>query len=446
MRSRMGLALAAGFGSLLLLIGLLGVGALRRTAAMHQDMLAAQSAYEATDSALRDLPVSIHLMGILVRDYLLDPAPAAGPFYQEQLRKTQQSIESDLSRLRGAGEAQAGKVEQFRRETQEYVDLLKPMLGWTPAEKLTRSHAFIRDNLIRRRQSIVGLARDLQTLNALYLRNAHEARQQSQTNLSGFVTRLLFGCLALGLAVAAVATWRVTALERRSTQDRLRAEEAEREQRRLAARVVQAQEDERKRISLELHDAVGQMASAVGMELGRLETLHESAASQFHESLAEAKRMNTDVVRAIKEIAGGLRPALLDDLGLAPAIRAHAREFARRTGVAPSVRIDGDMEGVPDPQRTCIYRVVQEALNNCARHARASEVIISLQGKAAEVGVIVRDNGVGFVAAHRSGKGLGLMGIQERARDLGGQSTVTSSPGRGTMVEVRLPLHAQGAA
>lgn len=443
MRSRMGLALAAGFGSLLALIGVLGVGALRRTSEMNAQMLEAQRSYEATDAAVRELPANIHLIGILVRDYLLDPSPAAGPFYREQLAKTKGAIERDLSQLRAVGPEQAGKVEQLRRETQEYVDSREPMLAWTPAEKLARSHAFIRDNLIRRRQSIVALARELQALNMLNLRNAHQKQQQRQADLAGFVTRLLLTCLALGLVVAVVASWRVSALERMSTQDRLRAEEAEREQRRLAARVVQTQEDERRRISLELHDAVGQMASAVGMELGRLETLHQGSVERFHESLAEAKRINTEVVRAVKEIAGGLRPAVLDDLGLGPAIRAHAREFGRRTGVAPSVRIDGDIEGIPDPHRTCIYRVVQEALNNCARHARASEVIVSLQGKGGEVGVIIRDNGVGFDAEHRAGNGLGLVGIQERARDLGGKFTVKSSPGRGTIIEVKLPLRVQ---
>jgi signal transduction histidine kinase len=150
--------------------------------------------------------------------------------------------------------------------------------------------------------------------------------------------------------------------------------------------------------------------------------------------------MNADVVSAIKDVATGLRPAMLDDLGLGPAIRAHAREVSRRTGVPVDVRLDGEVDRVPEPHRTHVFRIVQEALHNCARHARASHVIVSLYGRPNLVSVAVQDDGVGFDATRPTTTGLGLYGMKERVRDLRGRLNVTSTPGAGTLLEVELPL------
>lgn len=440
MRSGLSAVLAIGFGSLLFLIGVLGFGALRRTSAMHAQAIAAQMAYQETDQAVRDLPADIHFAGILVRDYVLDPSPLAAPSYKEQLARQQRTIENHIARLGALSTVQKDKVERLQKETQAYADSLDPMLNWSHEEKVARSYWFIRENLLRRRQSIVSLAQEIGALNAQNLAVEREARERSQTNLQRFVRDLLWICLGLGAMVALLSAWRVSTLERRNRRQRERTEEAEREQRRLAARVVRTQEEERKRISLELHDAVGQMASALGMELGRLESAHQHSPDRFHDALAEAKRMNTEVVRAIRDLATGLRPAMLDDLGLGPALRSHAREFSRRTGIPVEVRLDGEIEGIPEPHRTCIYRIVQETLHNCGRHAHARQAIVSLYGHADLVSVTVQDDGVGFDTERKPAAGLGLLGIQERARDLGGRVNVASRPGHGTLVEVELPV------
>ncbi|MBL8227104.1 MAG: hypothetical protein JNL98_01450 [Bryobacterales bacterium] len=440
MRSRITAALLIGFGCLLLLIGVLGFGTMRRTDEMHQQMIAAQLAYEEVDEAIRDLPADLHFAGILVRDYVLDPSPAAAPEYKAQLATEQQFIERHLRRLGRLQTAQPDKVQRLQQETQEYADSLDPMLNWSPEEKLARSYWFIRQHLIPKRQSIVTLANELRTLNAHNLAVEREARERSQQSLRLFILRLLWTCLGLGAVVAALAAWRVIRLERKIIQERERAEEAEREQRRLAMRVVQAQEEERKRISLELHDAVGQMASAMGMELGWLERAQHDSPERFQEKLAEVKRLNTDVVRAIKDLAAGLRPAMLDDLGLGPALRSHARECSRRTGVPVDVRMDGDIAAVPEPHRTCVYRIVQEALNNCSRHSRAKHILVSMYSREDMVSVTVQDDGIGFNPAQPSRSGLGLAGIQQRVRDLGGAVKITSKPGSGTLLELELPI------
>lgn len=440
MRSGITAALLIGYGCLLLLIAVLGLGAMRQSREMHRQMLDAQRTYEETDQAIRDLPADIHLAGILVRDYVIDPSPAAAPEYKAQLAKEQQAIERHITRLGLLRTVQRERVERLQKETQEYADSLEPMLNWSPEEKLTRSYWFIRQNLIPKRHAIVTLAQELRALNAQNLAAEKADQESRQAALQTFINRLLLICVGLGMTVAALTTWRVTRLEQRTIRERERAEEAEREQRRLAMRVVKAQEEERKQISLELHDAVGQMASAMGMELGWLEAAQQDSPENFQQKLAEIKRMNTDVVRAIKELAGGLRPALLDDLGLGPALRSHVREFARRTGIPVDVRIDGDIDAVPEPHRTCVYRIVQEALNNCGRHAQARHAILSLYGRADMVSVTVQDDGVGFDSTRSSKSGLGLIGIQERVRDLGGVAKITSRLGYGTLLEVEIPI------
>jgi signal transduction histidine kinase len=446
MTSRTSVVLLLGFGTLLLLIALLGVGAMRRTNRMYQQMIAAQEVYDETDRVVRGLPADIYLAGLVVRDYILDPSPSAAPGYKDQLAKEQQAIERHLARLGALTTVQRETVERLQRQIQAYVDSLDPMLRWSPEEKVARSYRFIQDNLIRRRQTIVALAQELSTLNSQSLSIQRQAAHRRHAALQRFVLNLLTVCLCLGVAVATMTAVRVVSLENKTRSARERAEEAEREQRRLAMCVVQAQEDERKRISLELHDAVGQMASALGMELGRLESLHSASGAQFHEKLDEVKRLNGEVVRAVKELATGLRPAMLDVLGLGPALRSHAREFSRRTGIPVAVRLDGELNTVPEPHRTCIYRIVQEALNNCALHAGATNANVSLYGRHDLVSLTVQDNGMGFDAARLTKTGLGLVGIQERVRDLNGKVNITSKPGHGTLVQVELPVTEASAA
>ena len=136
----------------------------------------------------------------------------------------------------------------------------------------------------------------------------------------------------------------------------------------------------------------------------------------------------------------GLRPTMLDELGLGPALRWQGREFSRRSGVPVTVQIDGDLDGLPETHRTCIYRVVQETLTNCARHAQAKSIRISIYGRHDWVKLSIQDDGAGFDPGEAAARGLGLIGIQERVRELEGTVTIISQPEKGTIVEVEVPV------
>ncbi|MGH9140191.1 MAG: sensor histidine kinase, partial [Thermoanaerobaculia bacterium] len=133
-------------------------------------------------------------------------------------------------------------------------------------------------------------------------------------------------------------------------------------------------------------------------------------------------------------------PSVLDDLGLPAAVQKQAREFSKRTGVVVAVSVDGSFERLRDPHRTYIYRIVQEALTNCAKHSEAHSISVTLIGRPDRVELVVADDGVGFDAGRLRKGGLGLIGMEERVRELGGVAEIRSAPGEGTAIHVSTPL------
>jgi signal transduction histidine kinase len=167
--------------------------------------------------------------------------------------------------------------------------------------------------------------------------------------------------------------------------------------------------------------------------------LKDASQEQFDARAREARQIVEQALRAVRDMAMGLRPSMLDDLGLVPAIEWQARDFSRRAGVPVQVQVDGNLDGIPDIHRTCVYRVVQEALTNCARHAGARNIRISLHGRDDLLSLVVQDDGAGFGPDDSRGKGLGLIGMEERVGELGGRLEIHSQPHKGTLVRVELP-------
>jgi signal transduction histidine kinase len=189
-----------------------------------------------------------------------------------------------------------------------------------------------------------------------------------------------------------------------------------------------------------LHDEVGQTLTALGIEIANLGNMRKLDSEAFQKRIEEAKELNSHVIAAIRDLAMGLRPSMLDDLGLEPALQWQGREFSRHTGVPSSVQVEGILDHLSEAQRTCIYRVVQEALTNCARHAQAQNVLVSICADGERVLVVVQDDGIGFDVRSRSRAGLGLLGIEERVQALDGSVRIDSRPNKGTTIRVELPV------
>jgi len=219
-------------------------------------------------------------------------------------------------------------------------------------------------------------------------------------------------------------------------------EERSAELRRASASLLRAAETERLRIARELHDETGQVLTAIKLELAELERLVAGSPT----GTAAARRASDLTGRALESIratARGLRPAVLDDLGFVPALRTLAEEFAGRTGVAVDLRA-APLDRKPGPEvQVALYRVLQEALTNVARHAAAARVEIVVGVESGEVVLVVRDDGRGFDPDRATAPGdarYGLAGMKERVVGAGGRFTMSSAPGRGSRLEARLPL------
>jgi PAS domain S-box-containing protein len=218
---------------------------------------------------------------------------------------------------------------------------------------------------------------------------------------------------------------------------------------RLLEQVISAQEDEQRRIARELHDATGQSLTSL---LVRLRVLEDAAA--LEEARAGARELRAITARALDEVrqlARGLRPIALDELGLAAALEQQAAEFARVRGIRVEVEVRGVEAGrLPPAVETALYRIVQEALTNAAKHAAAQTVSIVIRRQGPAVQAIVADDGCGFdvktaLGASGSRAGLGLHGMRERAASLSGSVTIESTPGEGTTIYALIPLANFGA-
>lgn len=434
-------ALAIGFGILIVLIAILGFGAIRRADTIYRDMKAAQDAYSQTETFRRGIATDIYLADILLRDYLLDPSPQSAPRHRQELFAIRNSLQQRLDQLSGLmPENDSPGLARLQAEVEGYWDSLDPIFQWTPKEKAERSWVFLARKVLPRREAVVTLARELARMNSENLEKERQRLQNSQQVLHKFLLQMMGVALAIGSLVALLTTYRALVLERMHDAQRKQIEETQNNLRRLSHRLVQAQEFERRALSRELHDEVGQMMTALGIELGNLDAVRYSDGDAFDKRMEDAKRLNADAMRAIRDLAMGLRPSMLDDLGLEAALQWQGREFSRHTGVPATVNVDGAPDCLTDAQQTCIYRVVQEALTNCARHAKAKSVLVSVAAEKDDIVVVVQDDGIGFMSSGPVRGGLGLLGIRERVEALDGKLHIASEPNKGTTIRVQIPV------
>ena len=211
----------------------------------------------------------------------------------------------------------------------------------------------------------------------------------------------------------------------------------------LALAASNLREQEMRRIARELHDELGQALTALKIDVGWLRGNLAAAPAEVAGKLAAMQVLIDGTVAATRRISSDLRPLVLDDLGLAAAADWLTQGFSARTGIPCELAASRDLT-LADPYATTIFRVLQESLTNVAKHAKASQVEVTLEKTDAEVTLTVRDNGSGFaVDAPRRPASYGLLGMRERAALLGGNVHIDTSPGHGTCIEVRLPLVAE---
>jgi signal transduction histidine kinase len=433
------LALAMGFGSLLAIMTLAGTDALR---VLHNfygndDRIRRQFLFQ--NRVLNGIRSDVYLSGTYVRDYLLEPETSRAENYRDSLGQVRKQMESALESYgRQLAPAEAEHYTALRAELAEYWRILEPIFRWNAEERRTEGYAFLRDEVFPRRQNMLAIADRIAAINEQQLNAGNEEVVGLLKRFQARLVITLIAALAFGLGMTAFSIRRILNLEAQAHARYQEAVEARGQLKDLSARLVQAQETERRALSRELHDEVGQSLSAVLIELRNLSTgLGVRSEEQARSQVETIKGLVESAIRVVRNMALLLRPSMLDDLGLVPALRWQAREVSKRTSMDVSVAAELHGEDLPDEYKTCIYRVVQEALHNCSEHARASSVRIRVEQQRDRLTLSIQDDGQGFDTGQV--RGLGLLGIQERVTRLGGISRVHSNPGAGTVLYIELP-------
>jgi signal transduction histidine kinase len=214
----------------------------------------------------------------------------------------------------------------------------------------------------------------------------------------------------------------------------------------LTAGLVEAQEEERRRISQELHDDISQRLAALAIQAEVLHQAHGISADELQGKLGELQKQMEALSEDLRHTARNLHPFTLTQLGLEPALRSYCAEFSSLKQFKVRFTARALPGTIPSAVALCVYRVVQEALGNVAKHAGAKRAVVSVSGSGGALHVDIRDNGHGFDLDQAKGKGLGLISMEERVRQLGGTFSISPRPGDGTRIEIRIPVKTEPPA
>jgi signal transduction histidine kinase len=330
-------------------------------------------------------------------------------------------------------------LQTMQQQLQEEESSCAIVLAWRSDLRRQLAYQFIGQQLIPWRTRVFELSSQISSLNEhkLALENlAVAARFQS---LESRLVWLVSLALIAGVLMSLICAWYILRLERQARQRYQALAHSRLELEGLSARLVEAQEEERRSISRELHDEVGQSLGALLVEVGQLSKLVPPDDKVTQAQITHIKSVAETAVKSIRDIALLLRPPMLDDLGLIPALEWQAREISRRSDMEVEVHSQNVSEDLGDETKVTVYRLVQEALNNAATHASARNAKVTVAQGSDKITMEVTDDGHGFDPKRQ--RGMGILGIEERVRRLGGALTIESAAGKGATVKAELPLH-----
>lgn len=432
--------LLAGFGGLLILMASAGFGAVSVLRQIQSRNDGIRSVFLSRNRSLEQIRSDLYLSGTYIRDYLLEPEPGAAEGHRLSLEKTRREMDAALQTYEKLLPSQEEKTFAIlKSELRDYWKTLDPALHWSAEQRRERGYPFVRDEAYPRRTTMLGIADQIAGINEQQL----DAGNRQVANLfAQFKRRLgitLAVTLGLGVLLAGFSMIRILGLERQNRNRYNQIVAAREELKELSARLVEAQENERRAISRELHDEVGQSLSALLVELGNLSaSLGRGTVEELRGHVNVIKKLAENSVSVARNMALLLRPSMLDDLGLVPALQWQAREVSKRAGILVNVAAERVSDELPEEHKTCVYRVVQEALHNSSRHADAKMVRVTVRQEPCKLLLSIQDDGKGFEP--RNEHGLGLLGMKERVTHLGGSFLVESTPGHGTLLSISLPL------
>ena len=437
-RLTMRAALALGFGATFGLWVFAGYYFTQRMADVQRESAAVNRRYMEAQELLSSIRTQVLLGSLWVRDALLDPDPTAVDVYRRQVDDTYASVDRALQQYVPILDslAERDRVNGLRREIAGFKGTLLDVLDSDRTRWRTQARMIL-GRIMPRRTSVMQLSDNLQTLN----RGAFVQQQQAVATIYAQTQRRVWQTLGFAvlasLGIAMFATVYVARLERDLERRRVKERQTTEDLQRLSTKLVSAQEEERRTIARELHDEIGQVLMAIKVELALAQRRMDTA-GVAPRLLDDAQSITDGALHTVRDLSHLLHPALLDDLGLPAAVESYLAGFGKRHGIAVELLQDGMHARLSPEIEAAAYRIVQEALTNVAKHARAPLAFVYLRRLGDVLQVSIEDNGVGFDPEHAS-RGLGLIGIRERVAHLLGTVHIDSAPGRGTRLTVELP-------
>jgi signal transduction histidine kinase len=417
-----------------------GVVFVDRLDSLERQSAEISSRYTRAQELLTTVRTQVLVASVRVRDGLLNRDKAFVAECRAQIQVGYDAINAALSAYAPLAATGDDIVGRLRTEVDGFRDVAFDALSARPTLSPPEIRELLNAHVVPRREALFRISEDVQALNrAAFLRQQSDVTRIYRSAEAQAWQRL--GVALAGSLVAVIATWIYAQRFERGLRAEIgRSAQLSRELQDATMKLIHAQEAERRAIARELHDEIGQVLTAVKVDLG-LAQRDVQAHGLWVESLAAAQDSTVGAIHAVRDLTQLLHPPALDDLGLVAGIEAMLRSVSRQQQVVVRFTHSGLDDRLPQQVERAAYRIVQEALTNVLRHARASTCRVALRRALDVLTIDVEDDGVGFdtVDGHPQQAGIGLIGIRERVTELGGRYHVDSRNPVGTRLHVELP-------
>jgi signal transduction histidine kinase len=436
------LALATGFAIVFGLWLLWGYQLGRSLQNIEQNVATVHEEYVRGEQTLSKVRTNVLLGSIYLRDALIDSASPRREYYRGELTRLRAEVEQALTTYVPAVTSVVERQHWswLQAELGQFWESRDIALADNGPRTPAQAAALLRTRVVPRRETILQV---LDQLAALQFEANRRRQEEADTLYSQVRLRLMSmggATLLAALIVAVMASRHVSRLHREIERQRAAEQQNRQDLERLSARLVDAQEEERRRLARELHDEVGQALTAVKMDIGI--ALRSESRARATGALEEASEITETALRGVRDLSQLLHPSMLDDFGLPTTLRTYLRNFSHRTGIRAQL-VDSIEARLLPPIEVCAYRIVQEAFNNIVQHSGATGCTVTLGAEAGTLRLTIDDNGRGLSMRPETAdvrRGLGLIGMRERAQALGGTFAVERAPTGGTRITVGLPL------
>ncbi len=441
--------LRAGYGAVIAVLVLSAVEAYRIQVSVSRQHLEIYRHYVDQDAAVATLRRNLWLAGNYVRDFFINTTPEQAGTLRSQLDTLKAEDEIALDHLAGVS-TRSDVVPKLRKSLGEFWAVAEPLSRTMLYATNARQFDFLQREIVPRRGELYTVLLDLSAADQQQLQESEREFADARRHAAERLMIMLAISVLLSFIVARLSLQQAENLERQAERHYDEVERTKHDLQQLSARLLEVEEEGRRRLSRELHDEIGQTLALLQIEISHAQAMLATQPAGARDRLQRARELAERTVQTVRNISVLLRPALLDDLGLVPALQFQLEDFLRRSGIACDFAEKDVADQLPDNVKTCVYRVVQEALHNCEKHSGAKRVRVAVRQLPECLVAEIEDDGRGFSMNEQrmtsKNTGLGLLGIRERAANAGGSLVIDSAPGRGTRIALRIPLVPSPAA